>query len=108
MSKRRRCAGQQCDGGIYDRYKDATTRVKEVLRSMVPEDIFRDDKLQCLVDAVHYLKAKSITNIPLSLMSDLQLAIQERQRVATITYQGVDAGHANFLSALLQCFAVLR
>ena len=93
---------------IYYRYKDATKRVKEVLRSMVPVDIFRDDQVHCLVDAVDYLEENNGTNIPLSLMNDLKLAIRVRQRVATSKYQGGDAGHSYFLSALLYCFAVLR
>jgi hypothetical protein len=93
---------------IYYRYKDATKRVKERLRSMVPDDVFRDESVQCLVDAVDYLEANNITIIPLSLMNDLKLAIRVRQRVATSKYQGGDAGHSYFLSALLYCFAVLR
>ena len=93
---------------IYYRYKDATKRVKEGLRSMVPEGIFRDDQVQCLVDAVDYLEANNIRSIPLSLMNDLKLAIRVRQKVATSKYKGGDTGHSYFLSALLYCFAVLR
>ncbi|KAI2512098.1 hypothetical protein MHU86_2386 [Fragilaria crotonensis] len=93
---------------IYFRYKEATKRVKERLRSMVPEEIFREEHVRCLVDAVDYLEANSIANIPVSLMNDLKLAIRVRQRVATSKYQGGDAGHSYFLSALLYCFAVLR
>ena len=93
---------------IYVRYKDATRRVKESLRSMVPETIFHDDHVRCFMSAVDYLEENSITNIPPSLMDDLKVAIRVRQRVATSKYDGGDAGHSYFLSVLLYCFAVLR
>ena len=93
---------------IYVRYKDATRRFKEGLRSMVPDKIFQGDYVQSLANAVDYLHDNQKTNITDSLLRDLKLAIRVRRRVAKNHHRGGDEGHSYFLSMLVYCFAVLR
>jgi hypothetical protein len=93
---------------IYVRYKDATRRFKERLRSMVPDEIFQGDYVQSLANAVDYLHDNHTTIATDSLIKDLKLAIRVRRRVAENHHEGGDEGHSYFLSTLVYCFSVLR
>jgi len=73
---------------IYLRYKEATLRFKDGLRSMVPDEIFQGDYVQCFIDAVDYLKDNNVTEIPNYLMVDLKLAIRVRKRVSDTQFSG--------------------
>eukprot|EP00978_Attheya_sp_CCMP212_P017004 scaffold45035_cov49-Attheya_sp.AAC.3 len=93
---------------LYSRYKEATQRFKEALQKVVPSDIFRDDRVNNLMDAVDYLDETKPSFDGTNMIQDLKLAIRVRKKVAHHVMDGGDKGHAYFLSVLLYCWAVLR
>lgn len=87
----------------YKRYKRATQRFREGLRSLVKLPVGSVDELLDAVDKI----AESALPVQQSIVSDLEFAIRIRQRVSRL-FPVADEGHLYFIKALEYCRLQLK
>ena len=93
---------------VYARYKTATRRFLDYMRTHVPEDVVDDaGAVNFLLPAVDWMRARDHAIDP-AVLRDLKLCIRMRRRVADSVFGGGDEGHRHFLEVLVFCWTVLR
>jgi len=93
---------------LYSRYKSATRRFLDYMRTHVPQDIIGGDaSVNFLLTAADWMAETSHAVDPI-ILKDLKLCIRMRTRVAQSMFGGGDVGHKYFLDVLVYCLTMLR
>ena len=93
---------------LYSRYKSATRRFLDYMRTNVPQDIIGGDaSVNFLLTAADWMAETSHTVEPI-ILKDLKLCIRMRTRVARSMFGGGDVGHKYFLDILVYCWSMLK
>lgn len=94
-------------GGIYSIYKRATQRFKDGLAALVPSEIFAQDRVQTVMDAVDYIVDQQVL-IPAVLLEDCRISLSFRKKYSKKLEGGSDEGHEYFILVLNYCFRSLK
>ena len=93
---------------LYSRYKSATRRFLDYMRTNVPQDIIGGDaSVNFLLTAADWMAETSHAIEPI-ILKDLKLCIRMRTRVAQSMFGGGDVGHKYFLDILVYCWTMLK
>jgi hypothetical protein len=94
-------------GGLYGVYKRATQRFKDGLAALVPAEIFAEDRVQTIMDAVDYIMEQNIA-ISSLLLEDCRISLSFRKKYSKRMDDGGDEGHEYFILVLNYCYQSLK